>query len=427
MSAALLTVETLLFLLFSVLLLRKERLFGFYFLAIMVYGIVPEAGYLYTPGISEFIGAYFGPSIWAPAAFFILLSGILLFWFLYFISPILLQHLSALPVFGYVHETRTQVYRQLVILSLLMMLAFQYWVFVTHSSEIGWLTAQDDNLYHDNLPLALFILSVKISIVANVALYATWRQQKVQQTRHLFSLLVIFSFLSVWLFCFKLGDRQDMVSIALALLVYESSGMRIRLRHIVACATLGIVFFAFLIVVQTIRDADGGANFNLVSAILLTDYYPPAHILLAAIYYRYVAPWIVLRSNLSNALVMIGYPYLQAPVTDLFRPGIATRSAGYALYAFSEGYLAAGPAGVIYNGVVLGSLMTLWRWLATTNSKQFNRFLLALMGAFVLDLTRGQSSYFIKYLYTLIVPGILIYLALSGQRLGLAARIRNVA
>jgi hypothetical protein len=118
-------------------------------------------------------------------------------------------------------------------------------------------------------------------------------------------------------------------------------------------------------------------------------------------------------------LILFSHPYLQSTITELFNPGVASRSAGYAFFVFTEGYLFLGLAGFLYNGVVLMLGWALWRKLARTSSREFNLFLLALMGCMIVNLVRGQTSYFIKYLYTFVLPGALLYAALAGCALRL--------
>jgi hypothetical protein len=147
--------------------------------------------------------------------------------------------------------------------------------------------------------------------------------------------------------------------------------------------------------------------------------------LFAAVAYNYVKPTEVILSNTANSMFKMNYPYLQMPITDMFAPGIATRSQGFGFYTFTEGYVFAGFYGFLYNGIVLGMLMTFWRSLAMTNSKKFNYFLLAIMGSMLINVIRGQSSYFIKYLYTFVLPSSLFYLALTKQQLSLRIRRRR--
>jgi hypothetical protein len=111
----------------------------------------------------------------------------------------------------------------------------------------------------------------------------------------------------------------------------------------------------------------------------------------------------------------LGQPYIQAIVMELFFPGGATRSASYAFYPMTEGYMVAGFVGFLYNGVVLGGLLAGWRALATTESPELNQFLIATLGSMSINLVRGQTSYYIKDLYLFVLPSTVAYLCLSGK------------
>ncbi len=154
------------------------------------------------------------------------------------------------------------------------------------------------------------------------------------------------------------------------------------------------------------------------------DWYAPAHMLFAAVKYKIIDPSEVIISNLSNSLILIGYPYLQQGITEIFNPGVATRSAGYAFYISTEGYMMAGVFGFIYNSALILLSLAFWRKLASTNSKELNNIMLGLMGCMLVNLVRGQGSYFFKYLYTFIFPSIYLYAALSGQSLSLKIKSR---
>jgi hypothetical protein len=77
----------------------------------------------------------------------------------------------------------------------------------------------------------------------------------------------------------------------------------------------------------------------------------------------------------------------------------------------------AGPMGFVYNALLIILGWAVWRKIGMTNNKAFNNVLLALMGCMLVNLVRGQGSYFIKYLYTFVLPGVLLYLMITSQTL----------
>jgi hypothetical protein len=222
---------------------------------------------------------------------------------------------------------------------------------------------------------------------------------------------------SFLLFSFKVGSRTDVVALGCGVLVYETGKIRLRVRHLAMLALLACLLYLYLQVVEHTRDDNAGAGLDPTAAFLLKDYYAPAHILFASIAYEYVRPGEVIASNAANSLMMLNHPYLQQGITDIFNPGVATRSAGYAFYVFSEGYMFGGFPGFVYNGVVLGALLSVWRALATTRSENLNKFILALIGTMLVNMSREQTSYFIKIAYSFFFPVTILYLALNRQAL----------
>lgn len=418
MDEFLLLVESVFFLIGTVLLFRKERLYGVYFFLIYVYVIFSQIGYLYVPELSVSIFAYFGEQMWRPATFFVILSGVSLFSFLMFasgplegiIQPRLVARVQLFPAARGGSRHR---FASLLITTLLFL---QTCIFLFDYSSISWENAQKEEVFSTTLALGIFILLVKLSVGINLALYCLLRQQTASKQTRSSRKLFVASLLLFLLFTFKLGNRTDDVAFFLGIVVFETSRLQLRPRHFAIALGIAAMLIAYLNFLEAHRYEDGPAEVDFATKVLLKDYYSPAHILFAAIGNQATMPFQVITSNAANALMFLGQPYLQAPVTDLFYPGGATRGASYGFYPFTEGYLFAGFYGFIYNGVVLGALLVLWRSLARTGSPEFNDFLLALLGSMMVNLVRGQSSYYIKYLYTFVLPNAALYLCLMNQR-----------
>jgi hypothetical protein len=155
---------------------------------------------------------------------------------------------------------------------------------------------------------------------------------------------------------------------------------------------------------------------GVIEGLILKDYYSPAHILLGAMSLDYVDTWEVLKSNACNGLILFNYPYLQTTVADLFNPGVSSRSASYAFYIFSEGFLAMGWLGWIYNAVVVCGGFFSWRILACSDYRPYRLFVYALLGTQIVNLVRGQSSYFLKTGYMFLLPSFVLFFLLTGIR-----------
>lgn len=426
MNDLLIVTECILFLIFTVLLFRKERIYGFYFFFTFVYAIFSQVGYLYFPELSMYIRAYFGVEVWRQAAIFILLSGITLFFLLNYCSSGILRVVQASRIYVQVDQINSKVYPRLVLVIFTAILMVQYYILITVPSSLTWLSVQQEDAFEQNLPASVFMFLIKASVGSNIVLYCSMRQSRSFKSSPFLWLLAIVSIASFILFTFKVGSRGDISALLVGISLFETSRIKVRFRHLIMIAILGSCFFGYLQLVEIQRDSTSSLDSDLVSRLLLKDYYMPAHMLFAAISYDYVDPGEVIRSNLSNSLIMLRYPFLQMTITDLFLPGVATRSQGYAFYSFTEGYMVAGSAGFLYNGLILGGLMVFWRSLAMTNSSHYNHFLLAIMACTLLGLVRGQSAYFIKDLYSFVFPGAFYYLGLTNQRLRLRIRCNTL-
>jgi hypothetical protein len=71
----------------------------------------------------------------------------------------------------------------------------------------------------------------------------------------------------------------------------------------------------------------------------------------------------------------------------------------------------------MYNIVIVGLGFVVWRLSATSDNPAFNRMMLILMGAFIINLARSQSSYFIKYYWTIIIPSVMLGMITYGFRI----------
>ncbi|MFP6844057.1 MAG: hypothetical protein VB958_02460, partial [Thalassolituus sp.] len=168
---------------------------------------------------------------------------------------------------------------------------------------------------------------------------------------------------------------------------------------------------------EYIREENARYN-GLAKAVIVKDYFAPLHILFATMHYELVDPLNVMKSNFYNTFVMMGYPYLQTGVGNILLEGSSSRSTGYAMHIFSEGYMFCGWLGLIYNCVVVTTGILIWRSLSLSSSFRFNCFAIGLVAMQFANVSRGQSMYFIKDIYMIFIPAIVLYFSISGQRLG---------
>ncbi|VVE84400.1 hypothetical protein [Pandoraea sputorum] len=419
MDGLLLAFETVLFGLGLAYIYPRDKMFGFYFVFLFIYGIFAQLGYHFFPEASEAIMAYFGDDVWLPSVLFITASLVSFVLAFVFLRPVfyglMAFRFSARPA------AMPGLWRKLALGWLLATSAYMIGFVVLNGADLSWYSAQQDDLRSTAPALALLIFFVKIDVGTLVVLYRLARQ-RVHLIPHISPWLPFVVRGAFFLFItFKLGNRTDVLACFLGLALMEMSQTRLSVRIMLRALFFGFLVVSLLLLIEATRysDSDVGPPVPTSVKLLVKDYYPPAHMLFAAMAYDYVSPWEVIESNTSNAAILLGYPYLQETVTDLFRPDLATRSVGYAFYVLTEGFMFMGYWGFLYNGVVLIAGLCLWRRMATSDSREYNLLLLGLFGCMMVNVVRGQSSYFVKYLYMFVLPNALLYLSLVGMRIRL--------
>lgn len=387
--------------------ISRSRLFGFYYAALYIYSAFAIAGYLYLPGVSESIAAYFGDEVGRQALLFTIAS-MAGFWCVNMVVYRPRERNRAWLIV----VRRAQITMIGSFLVALLTVTFIV-LFALNFSTLSWYIFEET----DTLPLQTSIfLALYKSIVGVLATgYVVLRSKDIASNR-LYQICYVL-LMSCFLFAsVRLGNRTDPAAVLLGVIIYETSIRKLRLRTIAAVGTGVLIAVLALSVIEYFRYTDGGIQAPLLERIARNDYYAPAHMLFAAIAFNFVDPVTVLQSNGGNSLILLGQPYLQQVITELFRTNIATRSAGYAFYIFAEGWMFAGWAGVAYNAIVPSIGLWLWNRISSTSDRLVNQIAIALVACMLLNVTRGQSSYFIKYLYTFIVPNMaLVFIILGGR------------
>jgi len=414
MACFLLVAETLIFLFGFLYLFKRDIFFGVYYFFLFVYGFFAQVGYFYKKELSAVLGAYFGEDAWYPATELIILS-LAAVWFLFMFFR--QKFLKMIPIALVVKSRRINFLGWFAITFVFYVLLFEVVYLLINFDNISWYTAQDETFVAQNPLFGVFIFVFKLMVAINLALYCVIRSNAGIFSKSFMKSLLAISLLIFMFIAFRLGNRTDVIGLSLGAAVYEFYQIRFTWKIVLKVTAVSAVLLLFLSTIESLRYTDGKVDSDLLTSILLKDYYAPAHMLFAAVHFSYVDPLEVLSSNFKNALILFKYPYLQYAVSELFRPGLTTRSSSYAFYLFTEGYLVMGMFGFIYNAFIVMTGLSLWRRLAMSNSKTFNLFLLGLMGCMLINLVRGQSSYFIKYLYTFVLPGVLFYLPLAGQKI----------
>lgn len=417
-DATIFLAEALVFLLGFKFIFSRDRFFGIFYLFLVVYALPAQVGYHYLGELSALTVGYFGPEVWYRASVFIILS-LCMFWASF---GLLRRRISAvIPLQTIARRSRAvKKGALLATIATAAVLTYEASYFVLNFADINWYTAQDEDFVAAKSGYYLFLFLIKLLVAVAITCYVLVRQRGGVLPRRLQLIVLALALAVFFAVALRLGNRTDLVAFSLGVAVFESSRVAFTATRVLKAAVLCLIAFLLLSSVESLRYTGGQEELGLAASLLLKDYYAPAHMLFAAMANGFIEPAQVIVSNFSNSLVMLHQPYLQEPITNLFRPGVATRSTGYAFYVLTEGYVFMGGAGFIYNGLVLLVGLSVWRKLARSNSKRLNEFLLAIMGCMLVNLVRGQSSYLVKYLYTFVMPGMILYCLLAG----LAVKIR---
>lgn len=404
---------TVLFLVSFTALARRDVFASGVYLFLYIYTIFTQIGYLYYPELSHQINAYFGSEIFLTFNIFVALS-----FATFFIVVLLLLYLTrdiSYRVTVSKHALRSPMFLAALLTHIVLITSY----FITNYDALNYQSASDESfIAEQGLPYALFGIGFKFSVAIILSLYVLIRLKSklsVDLSPRALQLFLVIEGLLFIAIATKLGNRTDLLALTLGICMFEYliGGGRRKLFKLFVFVCFVLYGFVLL---ESSRIEGLFEDQLLYQAIIFKDYFAPSHILLAAIAYDFVHPIEVLKSNVLNALVMFGHPYLQATVTELFNPGISTRSSSYAFYIFSEGYIALGKAGFLYNGVVVGIGVLLWRKMAATNNIYYNMFVLALVSTQMANVVRGQSSYFIKDVYLYFLPAMALFFLATGLR-----------
>ena len=417
---------TVIFLITGYYIWRRDSLYGLIYLFLFVYIIFAQIGYVYFPALSELMMAYFGQSVFYDVNIFVTLSFVSFFFAFYF----LYSYVVRCPAYKVVSSLpRLNIIFYIAVIGHIIFITLYLY---SNYDLISYVNAYDPVFQSSQgLLFIIFGIAFKQSVAVNIILYFMLRV-KTRNAPHINrTIVLILSLLELTLFVIvslKLGNRTDPISMMLGITFIEVGVIRGAQNKLINIFTLilvmGVLLYG-LIMIESGRSQEETQAGSFAEKILSQDYYAPSHILIAAMGLQFVDPVEVIASNSANAFILLKYPYLQEIVTEKFNPGIATRSTGYAFYLFSEGYLALGRFGFIYNGLVVFLGVSLWRRLSHSNNNYYNLFMLSLVATQAVNIVRGQSSYFIKNIYIIFFPAMFLFFLGTGLLPWIGSRIKK--
>jgi len=417
MNATLLMVIFILFFFFTFFdIVRKDIFFGVIYFILFLYSIFTQIGYVFFPELSIAWGVYFGPNIIYEYINFLILS------FLTFYLSFKLIYKPFLQKSYYDIATKKPTYMFPVFCLLIIAhILYLFSSYIIYYDFLSYSNVQEAFLT-DELGIHYFIFytGFQVSVYIILVLYITYRlRHKIKVYGNsilhvLFLLAEIVLFLAI---AIKSGNRNLLAALLMGILLFEYGYISImNLKKVLSYILVIVIILGFFVLIEYSRVENSSYQDAPIYAHLIQkDYFFPSHMLLAAIDLNYVDIFEVMKSNFSNSLIKLNYPYLQSIITDLLNPGIATRSQSMAFYIFTEGYIAFGFLGFFYNGIFILGLLMIWRIMSLSKNYYYNLFILSLISTQIVNVVRSQSSYLVKDMYIFFIPTAVLFYCVTGM------------
>tara|TARA_R110000744_G_scaffold346512_1_gene452024 strand:- start:1889 stop:3124 length:1236 start_codon:yes stop_codon:yes gene_type:complete len=393
---------TLFFIISFAYVWRKDSFYGGYYFFLYVYVIFFMVSYIYYPGFSKDIGGFFGYDIFYEFYFFISFSFGFFLFFLFLFDAIFHGKISGVKVNFALRLDRVSI--PYIVFFGLYLCLYSY-LLVTDYEKIN---------YDSFSTGAFFTFGVTFKYLSSL-LYVTYFLYKISNKK-LYGFVFILAF-SFWMLgAIKIGSRTDILSFFLgytflniALVRYGVVKRLPYIRYVLIASALVVL----MLLIEKYRGS-GIEELSLERRILVKDYFAPAHILMASIYHNLIDPMNVFLSNFFNLFFGLNYPYLQTAPGNIMLDGSSSRSTGFAMYVFSEGYMFSGFLGFIYNGFFVALFLVFTRRVFWFKYVYLECFWVGLVSMQIANLVRGQTMYFLKDFYIIYLPMLFLLIVLSG-------------
>lgn len=418
MDITLLIIFTLYILFTSIYIIKRNLLFGIIYIFLYIYSIFAQIGYCFFPELSQIINAYFGKRYFYFFYFFNFLS----FATFHFLFIIFYDKAKKIRRYHVLFERRISLF-----ILFIAFITFYYLYLIIYTilnyDDIKYQNASDPEfLSSASIYYKLFAIFFKSLVGYGIIFYIQLRMKtkfsKISFLSHS-SLKFVNILNGILLFTIssKIGSRTDVLAFVIGLIIFEIL-IGLNKKKITILASVFIFISIFLLYLEKSRlgESTSDLDVSLSQKILFKDYFAPAHLLYTSMYYNYINPLFVLKSNFANSLILLNVDYLQMPITEIIAPGVANRSQGFAFYLFTEGYIFMGFFGFLYNALMLFCGLLTWFVIYNSSFKTYRIMILTLMCTQVANLARSQSSYFYKDILVIFIPIFLFIYLSSGLR-----------
>ena len=419
-----------LFLVTFVQIARRDPIFGLFYCVLYVYTVFTQIAYVVYP---EYVSARSGDQYYGLDAYYL---------FILFVSlSFLAIYLFSFVFFGKKHKKKTyftfrrigvrtsSIYQYLFLAIILFHDAIMLYFLVRNYSALNYYT--EKVLLKGN---KLFFFGFSFYRIILMVLYVKLTRFSNTVERYIYSVLFPLSLAIFLAISIRAGQRISMTSFLLGFTMYVFLSSPAKFGHRMKRALLfaPLLLAAFLLqnMIRTMRGSpispfelvrlffaspDSSAMILLRPELLMfQDYTGPSLLLLTSMANGIIFPLEVIKSNFFNSLIFTGYPGLGDTLSRIVDP---LGEKGYGYYFLTEGYNMAGWLGILYNGLVFTAGISLWQKFASSDSKIFNNFMIAVISMHVFNIVRGQGCFFIKGTYFSFLPAIVLFLLASKLRI----------
>ena len=377
---------------------RKNRLFGLFSMVLYLYLLPTEITYRFY---HHFANDYWGRDVWYEFYGFVSLSLLTLFLFFKLSKS---KKIVYNVVYNKNNNTKWIGWSIIIIYNIVT----SYYLY-TNIALISYHSLVE-NGYEG---FGLDTITITDTLVKSIPAFVILPLLSLKNKTILTKVFILYNIILFFSYAFITGNRSDMLAFFVAITLLWIYGRKLKLKQILYLGSFAILFLYIAGQMSNLRGIESGSS--LAETLLKQDYMAPAYNILGVQAKQIVAPMTVLSSNFHKLFPSMGGEWLYMVVGPKIFAFDVSASASAGFHSFTEGYLFAGFWGFLYNGIIMGALVTLWYRFMRTNDDKYNRFMFALMGClFFAIISRGQYIHYIRNIYMTFLPASFIYSQLNN-------------
>ncbi len=419
-------------------ILKRDIFFSIYFIFLFIYSFFSIITYIYYPEIINLLVKLPVDSSSLSKSIICTILSIISLYFSFFLIylPINIRKLNIL------YKRKQQ---KLFFKFVFLFLILGFIIFLPYRNQLSYkLITIIDNTQTIDIGYKIFTSFFKFLPYLLTLIYISLRQELfVRSNRKLAFFVLLILSLSFLYIAISLGNRTDLLKLFISVAYFEiilknninniSINKNIKtffnrltvkkksfykfliyfsISSLILLSTYSLTFF------RSDNYVFGFLSFRspIQRFILLNDFTFPFTLLTTIIENNIILPFEVFQSNTSNFLAGINYPYLQEITLNYLnsRDFNVTSASSPGFFSFAEGFLFMGSFGFIYNGLVFGFLIAIYKLISSSKDVQYNQFTSSIMVGLIPQIVRAQSATMAKIIWFYVIPSIILYQLVSG-------------